>query len=136
MIATFALLAAIQTADVCRAFQAFPPDEAKLAKMLGAERSRKAEPVKNAQDQKQVDTKTTLVFARGDAILYQWPGGAPKLVELHIRRRLPQTPLPVQVGDRAPEKRLMDCAPEMGPSIKFHVSGDRVRLIEWFNWPD
>jgi hypothetical protein len=130
--------------DTCNALQQLPADEAKLARILGAERSRKAEPVKSQHNQTQIDTKTTLVFDKGEAVIYQWPGGAPRLVELRIRRRIDRPELPVKVGDRADaaraklggDRKVYDCDPEMGPSIKLQVVGGRVRVIEWSNWPD
>jgi hypothetical protein len=130
--------------DTCNALQKLPADEAKLARILGAERSRKAEQVKAPHDHTRMDTKTTLVFDKGDAVIYQWPGGAPHLVELRIRRRIDKPELPVKVGDRADDARaklggdrkVYDCDPEMGPSIKLQVVGGRVRVIEWSNWPD
>jgi hypothetical protein len=131
------LLAAlsVEPADFCKAMLQFPADEAKLARYLGAERSRKAEPVKAQHNQTQIDTKTTIVYEKGEAVIYQWPGGAPRLVELRIRKRIRKVELPIQVGDRD-KTRTLQCDPEMGPSIKFHVEGGRVRVIEWSNWPD
>jgi hypothetical protein len=129
------LLAAAPLDDVCRTFLAMPADEAQLAKRFGVERSRRAETVRAAHEAGRMDTKTTARFDNAEAVIYQWPGGAPKLVELRIFKRVTlKPPLPVNVGDRLAADTTHPCVPH-GPTLRLQQSAGRVSLIEWKNWP-
>jgi hypothetical protein len=128
-------LAAPAVRDTCRLFLAMPASEAQLAQRFGVERSRRAEPLPSKHERGGSDTRTTARFDNAEAVLYQWPGGAPKLVELRILKRVAlEPPLPVNVGDRAAADAVYECT-KGGPTIRIRQSGGRVSSIEWNNWP-